>query len=432
MERCSFDVGKIRHKTVVLLLAFLPFIQLLGTSYAHSSELKVCKTCEIATLHQAIELAHAGDSITVEAGEYQENKIAITSPLKIVGKPGAIIDGKREGFHIFLIEANNVTISGFTIRNGGMSYLQELAGIRVINSEDCTIEGNTFEDTTYGIYFEKSKKCSVLKNKFRGQAKDEASGGNGIHVWQGEEITIEGNDIRGHRDGVYFEFVKNALMRNNFVSHNIRYGLHFMSSNDCRYFENTFSDNGAGVAVMYSRRIEMYRNSFLTNRGVASYGLLLKEIHDGKIQQNIFNLNTVGIFMEGSNRNLFRYNKFQSNGTAIRVMGDCEDNNFTENNLLFNTFDVATNSDRNPNTFSENYWTTYDGYDLNHDGVGDVPYRPVSLSSVILENVDSSFILLKSFLFNLLDQIERSLPELTPQRLKDEKPRMKPVEIPHD
>jgi nitrous oxidase accessory protein len=77
------------------------------------------------------------------------------------------------------------------------------------------------------------------------------------------------------------------------------------------------------------------------------------------------------------------------------------------------------------NTFRKNYWSKYLGYDLDHDNYGDVPFRPVSLSSVVVESIDSSYYLIGSFLFELLDFVERALPELTPEPLKDEQPLLK-------
>jgi nitrous oxidase accessory protein len=54
----------------------------------------------------------------------------------------------------------------------------------------------------------------------------------------------------------------------------------------------------------------------------------------------------------------------------------------------------------------------------------------VSLSSVIIERVDSGFILMNSFFFKVMDSIERTLPSLIPEPLKDESPSMKRIEIP--
>ena len=44
------------------------------------------------------------------------------------------------------------------------------------------------------------------------------------------------------------------------------------------------------------------------------------------------------------------------------------------------SFDVATNSRRSsPGSFTENFWDGYAGYDLDRDGYGDVPHRPVRM-----------------------------------------------------
>lgn len=75
-----------------------------------------------------------------------------------------------------------------------------------------------------------------------------------------------------------------------------------MFSNNDSYIDNTFTDNGAGVAVMFSNHISMFRNLFSMNRGASAYGLLLKEISDGAIKDNIFENNTTGVLMEGTNR----------------------------------------------------------------------------------------------------------------------------------
>ena len=50
-----------------------------------------------------------------------------------------------------------------------------------------------------------------------------------------DDITIADNRIAGHRDGIYFEFVRDSVDRGNVSERNLRYGLHFMYSDDCRY-----------------------------------------------------------------------------------------------------------------------------------------------------------------------------------------------------
>ncbi len=90
-------------------------------------------------------------------------------------------------------------------------------------------------------------------------------------------------------------------------------------------------------------------------------------------------------------------------------------------------FDVATNGSLVLNRFNQNYWDKYEGYDLNRNGLGDVPYRPVSLYAMTLENVPSAVLLMRSFAVMLLDRIEKVVPALTPENLKDDNPSIKPI-----
>lgn len=52
------------------------------------------------------------------------------------------------------------------------------------------------------------------------------------------------------------------------------------------YHDNIFTDNGAGVAVMYTNHVEMTGNTFQDNWGPVSYGLLLKDINYSLIRGN--------------------------------------------------------------------------------------------------------------------------------------------------
>jgi nitrous oxidase accessory protein len=113
----------------------------------------------------------------------------------------------------------------------------------------------------------------------------------------------------------------------------------------------------------------------------------------------------------------------------MRIQASCDDNLIQNNNFIANTFDIATNGNSVYNTISKNYWEKYDGYDLNHDGIGDVAYRPVSLFSTLIERVPQTMMLLRSFTASLLDKIEKIIPSLTPENLKDESPLMKPIRL---
>ena len=129
--------------------------------------------------------------------------------------------------------------------------------------------------------------------------------------------------------------------------------------------------------------------------------------------------------MEGTSRIEIRNNDFRNNGWAIKVQASCDNNRFWRNNFTGNSFDVATNGSVSLNQFSQNYWDKYEGYDLNHDGVGDIPFRPVSMYSMIIEENPNALLLMRSFTVQLLDKAEKALPVITPGNLTDDKPMMK-------
>jgi nitrous oxidase accessory protein len=214
-------------------------------------------------------------------------------------------------------------------------------------------------------------------------------------------------------------------VRRNVSEGNLRYGLHFMYSDDCHYIGNVFRRNLAGVAVMYTKRVEMVENRFEDNWGSASYGLLLKEIADARIERNRFHRNTVGLLADGAARIVAADNEFVANGWAVKLMASTYDGRFERNEFVGNTFDVASNSGESSNRFAGNYFDAYRGYDLDRDGFGDVPHRPVRLFSVLVEQNAPAVILLRSLFVDLLDAAERVLPVLTPRTLVDERPAMR-------
>lgn len=401
----------------VLFILLLQYGSLFGAKHAvYPSDNK--------PLSAAIQSSTNGDTIIVHKGVYSEGLITINKPLTLLGNNNPIIDGQNKN-ELFLIKSDSVHISGFTIKNTGISYLYERAGIRLELAHYCTITNNYFENTCYGVYSGKSANCLIKNNTIRGNSTlNEASAGNGIHCWYCSDYTIENNSIEQQRDGIYLEFTTESKINNNISEKNLRYGLHFMFSHHDSYKNNIFRSNGAGVAVMYTNHVEMIGNTFEENQGGASYGLLLKDISDATIKHNIFTRNTAGLYAEGGGRITVENNNFYENGWAIRLMADCTDNTFTKNNFIANTFDVATNSYSNYSIFSGNYWDKYTGYDINKDMKGDVPYHPVRLFCYIVEQNPPTMLLLHSFLVSLLDIAESIFPSVTPDTLIDSSPSM--------
>ncbi len=406
-------------KNILLIL----FLFTLGSAFANTIEVGANKS--ITTLRQGIKAAKEGDTILLNKGVYREGNIIIAKAIHLIGINGPVLDGENKN-EILTLSGKNILIKGIHFANAGYSSMNDYAALKIIDATHIIVENNIFDNTYFAIHVANTTHSIIRNNTIKGNDKSEFLSGNGIHFWKCANMMVESNSIQGHRDGIYFEFVTHSIIQKNSSEKNIRYGLHFMFSPDNSYLGNVFRNNGAGVAVMYTKNVRMENNLFEENWGASAYGILLKDISDSRIRNNKFIRNTVAIHMEGSSRIEIENNIFKENGWAIKVQASCDDNAFHHNNFYGNSFDVATNGTMMLNKFYNNHWDKYDGYDMNKDGIGDIPYHPVSMYAMIVEQNPTALILMRSFMVSLLDKAEKAIPSLTPENLVDERPMIKP------
>ena len=405
-------------KLIPLLICFPLFLK--------AQSIEVCPKCPINTIAQAIAKAKKGDTIIVQKGTYPENNILLDKPITLIGKDRPIINGQFKG-SILKIQADSITIKGFRLANVPFKATEEQAAILLDKSKKFLIEDNIMDQVCFGVLLRKGRDGIIKNNKISSNATQQYNSGNAIHLWSCKNIKIIGNEAANCRDGIYIQFSSKSYIEGNYCYKNLRYGLHFMFSDDNEYYRNKFSENGAGAAVMFSKRVKMVGNTFQDNWGPSSYGLLLKELYDSELVGNTFYRNTIGINGENCTRMKYNENNFTENGWGISIRGGCYQNDFWDNNFFNNTFDVAYDNNVNDNKFRSNYWSDYTGYDLNKDGVGDVPYRPVKLFSYISNRTPESIVLLRSLFIDIMNFSEKVAPVFTPENLIDETPRMEPV-----
>lgn len=385
----------------------------------------ICEVRSGGSITQALATTMDCDTVRVSAGHYQEGTITIERPVVLLGEGWPVIDGDGKG-EVIVVKASHVTIQGFVVRGTAISDVNDNAAIKCISVSDITISGNRVEDSFFGVYLSSVERAFVQDNRVIGNASTpEGRRANGIHLWKCAHISVERNTVMHHRDGIYLEFVTDSRIEGDTSAHNSRYGLHFMFSHRDRYTRNVFRDNGAGVAVMFTHDVIMSDNHFEVNRGASAYGLLLKEINDATITGNVFADNTVGILIDGCNRAQVKDNRFHANGWAVRLLANSLDCVFEGNRFRSNTFDMTTNGDLVKSTLKGNYWDRYRGYDLDHDGHGDIPHRPMSVFGLVTERAPYAMVLSRSLMVNLLDQTERVVPTLTPAALEDKSPLMR-------
>jgi nitrous oxidase accessory protein len=389
---------------------------------------------EPSTLQPLVEEAAPGDTLFLPPGIHF-GQLVIDRSLTLVGTPDCILDGKEKGT-VVLVQAPHVSLRGFTVRASGYELLVDDAGIMVDEADDAVLEDLTLLDTNHGIYVRNAfrpvvRGCHLVGRKGR---VHEENHGNGIHIWYAKDAVIEGNDVAGHRDGIYLSFAETARIAGNLAHDVDRFGLHSMYSQENVLVANTFTRNTAGVALMFSNRMRMEGNLFLHNRGHRTYGLLLRDCSDSDFRYNRLIDNTIALFLDGSNRNRFRENLFAENGWGVIAYSSSEGNTFTRNNFLANDIQVSLDMRRTRNRFEVdgvgNYWSDARPYDLDGDGQGDNPHFPVGLFAFVSKQHPDLTVFSGSPAVVALDLAQRSLPALQLTELVDSRPRLNPDPIP--
>ena len=95
--------------------------------------------------------------------------------------------------------------------------MDDIAGIKIYNSREVIVINNILEDDFFGIYVQAGIKCRIENNDIKAYAKSEQQSGNGIHCWKCDSLIIRKNNVSGHRDGIYFEFVTNSMIEFNVI-----------------------------------------------------------------------------------------------------------------------------------------------------------------------------------------------------------------------
>jgi nitrous oxidase accessory protein len=351
------------------------------------------------------QLASTGPDGTVDvpAGEYRGHFV-IDRPIHVRAIGRAILRGDGTG-NVLEVHAADVIIDGLEIRGSGMDLTRDQAGIHVTGAR-VVIRRTRISDSLHGIYVRHADGARLEDNEIVGRLDgapapsadpgqpgpggteacaipaDQNARGNGIHIWNSRGHTIARNVIRGTRDGIYFSFVDDSDVADNVVT-NVRYGLHYMYSDGNRFHGNLFQDDAAGAALMYSKHIVLDGNRFEHNRGPRAYGLLMQGVDDTRVAGNRIAGNTVGIFVENSHGNQVRDNVMSRNHVGLHVSDSSDGNVFAGNAFAGNVHAVETSGANTANRWADdgrgNYWDEAARWDLDGDGVGDLPHRALDL-----------------------------------------------------
>lgn len=362
-----------RAASTVLLSALLASLLLVRVSGAATPS---------GSIAELVARANPGDTVVVPPGVYRE-QLVVDRRVTLVGNGEAVIDGGGRG-DVVRVVAADVTLRGFTIRGSGRDVVAEPAAIRIL-ADRATVEDNRIQDTLYGIVMEDSEGHRILRNQISSMVEFGAERrGHALYLWHADRTVVEGNTVRGAKDGVFLGFASHNRVEHNHVS-DVRYGIHYMYADHNEFVGNVFRDGVAGGAIMFSRDVTFRGNEFSYNRSAASgYGLLFKDVDDVLMEDNRVHHNRLGITLEGAPLApgatvTLRRNLVSFNDVAIEVSTTTAAT-LTENTFTGNLQQVVTTGrGAGRNAWSQdgrgNYWDDYQGYDADGDGVGDIPFQ---------------------------------------------------------
>ncbi|MFN0170330.1 MAG: nitrous oxide reductase family maturation protein NosD [Bryobacteraceae bacterium] len=386
---------------------------------------------ESRSIQAAVDAAAPGDVLRIAAGRYEGN-LVLHKPVALEGAGGPIIRGTGAG-SVVTITAPGCVVKGLVIERSGGMLMDEDSGI-LLKSGGNAIVDNELRDVLFGVYLLRSSGNTVRGNRITGRRHLElGERGAGIHVYDSEDNVFDGNRVADMRDGLYLQNANRSRIARNHVSR-VRYGLHYMYSNSNEFDENVFERNVAGAAIMYSRNIRLRRNSFIHNRGFSSFGILFQDSDDLVVEQNVIADNGVGLFLETLRSSEFRENLVAANDIAIEIFASCSRNRFTRNNFTGNLSPIWLVGKRTDTAWNTeqagNYWSEYDGYDLDADGIGDVPYRIQNF----FEHLEGNYPRLRLYFFSPASQAlafaERAFPVLEGSKEIDRRPLVRPASLP--
>lgn len=380
---------------------------------------------QVSSLQARVDAAAPGARLEVGPGVYTGD-LFLDKPLTLVGKGRPRLVGSGAG-SVVRVRADGVTLEGLEIDGlGGGDLGRDSSGIHVA-AGNVTIRDCTIEQALFGIYLREAHGAAVEGVTIRGiRGKDPGEKGSGIHVWNTRGFRLENNEVSDVRDGFYIQSSSHGVVRGN-RARDLRYGLHYMFSDDNLFEDNVFENGAAGTALMYSKRITFRRNQFLRNRGFASVGLLLKACDDVVAEDNLIADNARGIFLEGSYRNRFSGNVIAVSDTAVVLYDSCAENRFEGNTFVANLSPLLLVGRRTDTLFADNYWSDNLEPDLDGDGVSDRPYRLTSVFDHFRGNLTAADLMAQGPGALALGAAEAAFPVFSEGAIEDRSPRTRPL-----
>jgi nitrous oxidase accessory protein len=383
---------------------------------------------ERPSLQALIDQTPANGTLVPPPGVYA-GPISLDTPLTIDGQGLVTIDAGGKGSVVYL-DTSGATLKGLHLVNSGESNNDIDAGVQVRGDfnviKDCRIENCLF-----GIDLQQASHNIIRRNTISSKPLELGQRGDGIRLWYSFNNKVQENVCVNVRDTVVWYSADNEITGNRTTGS--RYSLHFMYSRFNLVQDNWYQGNTVGIFLMYSDGVVVRGNHILHAAGPTGVGIGFKETSDLLIEDNEVMYCASGLYLDLSplqpeTTNRFLNNRIAYNGIGVRFLNDWHGNIFQGNQFADNMTQVFVSggSTANHNEWQGNYWSDYQGFDRNHDGVGDTPHEIHAYADSIWRDSPYAQFFKGSPLLETLDFLERLVPLSTPELLvRDAAPAMR-------
>ena len=364
-------------------------------------------------------------TLTPPPGTYA-GPVVIEHSMTLDGQGKVTIDAGGKGT-VVLLDTDGATLRNLHLTNSGKSHNDIDSGVQVRGNFN-VIKDNKIDNCLFGVDLQQSESNIVRRNTIRSKDNDLGQRGDAIRLWYSFDNKILDNEITHTRDMVVWYSANNTISGNR--SSDSRYSLHFMYSRYNLVEDNHFVNNTVGIFLMYSDGVVVRNNHIAHATGPTGVGMGFKETSDLLIENNEVLYCASGLYIDVSpfqpdTTNRYYNNLLAYNGIGIRFLNNWTGNTFKQNQFVDNLTQITVGGrgTATRNIWEGNYWSDYEGFDEDENGIGDKPYELYAYADRLWQDQPYAQFFKGSPMLEVLDFLERLAPFSEPGLLvRDNEP----------